>query len=481
MGAGTAVSELVESFASDSGSMTSSTGNRAMTAVPPVLTATGTRFRITRGPALAAIGAGGAASILLWVHDTVYVNGLGGWLTNAGRITGLLAGYLVILLLALMARVPALERGVGTDQLARWHASIGRYTVCLSVAHTLLIIWGYAVTGHTDVVSQTSTFIMSYPDVLMATVALGLLVMVGVVSARAARRRLRYETWHLLHLYTYLAVALAFSHQFATGADFVSNKPARYLWSALYIGVGATLLWYRLLQPLVNAARLQLRVVAVQPESADTVSIWIAGRDLDRLAAEPGQFFRWRFLTRQLWWAANPYSLSLAPRNDLVRITVKDFGEHSRSLRSLRPGTRVIAEGPYGAFTASGRRLRKVLLIAGGVGITPVRALFESIPAHPGDLTLLYRASRPADVVFAQELQEIAAHRRSRLEFLIGPRGNGFHPDPLQADQLRRLVPDLASHDIYLCGPPGMTEYVRAQLRKAGVPGRQIHLESFTF
>ncbi|HEX2904817.1 MAG TPA: ferredoxin reductase family protein [Jatrophihabitans sp.] len=439
------------------------------------------RLRITRGPALAVVIAGGVAAILLWVHDTTYVSGFGGWLTNAGRITGLLAGYLIILLLALMARVPALERGVGTDQLARWHASIGRYTVCLSVAHTLLIIWGYAVTGHTGLVAQTSSLMLSYPDVLMATVALGLLVMIGVVSARAARRRLSYETWHLLHLYTYLAVALAFSHQFATGVDFMHNPPARYLWSAMYPAVGATLVWFRLLQPLVNAARLQLRVVAVQPESKDTVSIWIAGHGLERLAVEPGQFFRWRFLTREHWWAANPYSLSAVPRNDLLRITVKDLGGHSRSLRGLRPGTRVIAEGPYGAFTAAGRRLRKVLLIAGGVGITPIRALFESIPGYPGDVTLLYRASKPADVVFAQELQDIAADRGSRLEFVLGARGRGKRPDPLSAQNLLRTVPDLASHEIYLCGPPGLTDHVRRQLRAAKVPARQVHVESFTF
>ena len=134
-----------------------------------------------------------------------------------------------------MARVPALDRGVGADRLARWHAMGGRYTVCLSVAHTLLIIWGYAVTAHTNVVHQTSTLITSYPDVLMATVGLGLLIAVGVSSARAARRRLRYETWHFIHLYTYLAIALIFSHQFSTGADFVSNAPARWLWSAMYI------------------------------------------------------------------------------------------------------------------------------------------------------------------------------------------------------------------------------------------------------
>ena len=438
-------------------------------------------LRITRIPVLLGVAAGGAASVLLWLHDTTYVNGFGGWLTNAGRITGLLAGYLVILLIALMARVPALERGVGTDTLARWHASIGRYTVCLAVAHTLLIIWGYAVTAHTDVVSQTTTLVLSYPDVLMATVSVLLLAMIGAVSARAARRKLRYETWHLLHLYTYLAVALAFSHQFSTGADFVDNAPARYLWSAMYIVVGATLLWFRVARPIVQAMRSQLRVVAVRAEGKNTVSIWISGRNLNRLAAEPGQFFRWRFLTRELWWAANPYSLSAAPRDDLLRITVKDLGEHSRSLARLRPGTRVIAEGPFGAFTAANRRLRKVLLIAGGVGITPIRALFETIPAYPGDLTLLYRASTPTDLVFTQELQEIAGLRQARLQVLIGPRGGGQRADPLDAWSLQQLVPDLASHDVFLCGPPGMTEHARSQLRQAGVPARHIHLESFTF
>ncbi len=438
-------------------------------------------LRITAGPALLASWTGAAAAVLLWWQDTTFVTGLAGWLTNAGRITGLLAGYLVVLLLALMARVPALERGVGTDRLARWHSAIGRYTVCLVLCHALLITWGYAVTAHRNPVGETSTLLTTYPDVLMATVALGLLVMVGTVSARAARRRLRYETWHLLHLYTYLAIALAFSHQFATGADFVANPPARWLWSAMYVIVGATLLWFRLLRPLVYAARHQLRVAAVRPEGPGTVSIWIHGKNLDRLAAEAGQFFRWRFLTRDLWWAANPYSLSAAPRNDLLRITVKDLGGHSRSLTALRPGTAVIAEGPFGAFTGASRRRRKVLLLAGGVGITPIRALFESLPADPDELTLMYRAGHPAEVVFTDELRQIADYRGARLHYLIGPRGTARRRDPLAAGSLQKLLPDLAEHEVYLCGPPGMTEHARVELRKAGVPNRHIHLETFTF
>ena len=191
--------------------------------------AAGVGRRAVAGPAaggaatvLAVIGVGGLAVIALWRHAPP-VHGLGDWLTSAGRILGLLAGDGVVVLVALMARLPPLERGLGADRLARWHAMGGRYVVSIITAHALLIIWGYAVTSHVGVVSQTWSLLTSYTDVLMATVAGFLLLGVGLVSARAARRRLRYETWYYLHFYTYLAIALAFSHQFAVGAEFLNN------------------------------------------------------------------------------------------------------------------------------------------------------------------------------------------------------------------------------------------------------------------
>jgi uncharacterized membrane protein len=110
---------------------------------------------------LLTILAGAVATIGLWWSDTTSIHGVGDWLTNAGRITGLLAGYAIVVLVALMARIPALEHGIGADKLARWHSMGGRYTVGLVVAHALLITWGYAVTAHTDVVSQTRTLLLT--------------------------------------------------------------------------------------------------------------------------------------------------------------------------------------------------------------------------------------------------------------------------------------------------------------------------------
>ncbi|WP_411115171.1 ferric reductase-like transmembrane domain-containing protein [Streptomyces sp. 029-5] len=425
---------------------------------------------------LGAIWAGAAGVLALWWRDTASVVGAGGWLTDAGRITGLLAGYACAVLVVLMARIPLLDHSVGTDRLARWHAMGGRYTISLVLAHTLLIIWGYSLTAHAGAVDQTTTLLRAYPDMLKATAAFLLLVGTGIVSARAARRRMRYETWHYLHFATYLAVFLAFFHQLSNGADFVANRPAQAAWYTVYLGVAALTGWYRFLVPVRRALRHRLRVAGLRYEAPGIVSVHLSGERLDELGARPGQFFRWRFLAPGLWWTANPYSLSAPPLDHHLRITVKGAGGHSAALARLRPGTRVWAEGPYGSFTAARSASRKVLLLAGGVGITPLRALFETLP---GEVTLIYRARRPEDFALRAELDAIAAARRAVVHYIVDePAG---YSSPLTARALSRLVPDLAAHEVYLCGPPGMTAAATRALRGAGVPRRHIHHESFEF
>lgn len=428
---------------------------------------------------LGGIELGAVLVMYLWWQGTPAIHGLGDWLTNAGRITGLLGGYAAAVLLLLMARVPAIEHGVGADRLARWHSFGGRYTVLLLSAHTLLIIWGYAVTAHTSLTSQTTDLLFSYPDVLMATAALLILFAVGVVSARAARSRLRYETWYYIHLYTYLAIALAFSHQFATGADFVDNFAARALWSSMYVVIASLLAWYRVLVPIRATLRHRVRVVQVRREAPGMISILMTGHHLDELRAQSGQFFRWRFLTRDGWWQSHPFSLSAPVRAPWLRITVKDFGDHSHELQRVRPGTTVFLEGPYGAFTAAQQRTDRVLLIAGGVGIAPLRALFETVSACAGGVTLIYRVSREDELIFRPELDAIAAARGGTVHYLVGNRGGPR--DPFVGRRLRSLVPALAHTDVFLCGSAGFSTAATASLKRCGVPASLIHTEHFAF
>jgi ferredoxin-NADP reductase len=244
--------------------------------------------------------------------------------------------------------------------------------------------------------------------------------------------------------------------------------------------VAAAIVWYRFITPVSQAARHKYRVLSVRSEAPGVVSIVIGGHGLSALRAESGQFFRWRFLARGLWWTSSPYSLSAPPRRDRLRITVKAAGDHSAALRRLKPGTRVIAEGPYGAMTGAARSRSKVLLIAGGVGITPLRALLESLPAAPGDLTLIYRVSSMRDAVFRKELEQLAERRGAKVWFVAGSRAE-LDGNPLSGGELTRRVPGLIDHDVYLCGPPGLTAAVTRELLDAGVRRRHIHRESFEF
>jgi predicted ferric reductase len=433
---------------------------------------------------VAAIALGAVFVVSIWWQDTTpsSLHGSAALVTAAGRVLGMLAAYLLLVLVALMARIPVLEHRVGSDVLTRVHRALGEYTVALAACHALLVILGYALTAHANPVGETVTLELDYPDVLMATAALGLLIWVGVVSARAVRRRLAYESWYYIHLYVYLAMALAFSHEFANGAEFSASAHNRAVWVTAHVVVAVLLVFYRIAVPVYRSLRHDVRVAGVVRESQGVVSLHLTGRDLDRLRIQPGQFLRWRFLDRAHWWQSHPYSLSAAPEDGRLRITVKDLGDASGSLSRLRPGTRVWFEGPYGAFTA--RRIDpaaggKVLMIAGGAGITPLRALFESLPGGGGSAVLLYRASTPSELPLYQELAEIARQRGFGLFPLVGSRHT--EPDPLSAAELRRLVPDLAERDVYLCGPPGLVQAARRGLHRAKVPRRRIHIESFDF
>jgi predicted ferric reductase len=389
-----------------------------------------------------------------------------------GRLAGLYGALLMAFQLLLVARLPWLDRRIGMDRLTSWHRWVGFGLLWTLLSHAVFITFGYAQSSALDPVNQLIDLAETVEGVLRAIVALGLILVIGAVSARYARRRLAYETWHFIHLYTYVAVVLAFTHQVAAGTTFNSSSVAKTYWYVLWgVALGSVFLG-RLVLPLWRNLRHQLRVSAVVPESDNVVSVYITGRDLDRLPARAGQFFLWRFLTKDRWWQANPFSLSAAPDGRTLRLTAKTAGDGTAALRHLKVGTRVFAEGPYGAFTALHRTRPESLLIAGGV-ITPIRALLEELHGHA---VLIYRVATDQDAVLYDELRELAHAKGAELHLVTGP----ATPDKLAPGELARLVPDVAERDVFVCGPPGMTGAVLGTLRELDVPKQQIHFERFS-
>jgi predicted ferric reductase len=416
---------------------------------------------------------GNAAAIFwLWAHGGNLSNKTTGEaLTSVARITGLLSAYMALIQVVLLARLPVLERLVGFDRLTVWHRWNGHATIDLVVAHVFFSVWGYALMDKYSIGKEISTMIWGgiYPGMIVATIGTAFLLGVVATSYVIVRRRLRYEWWYAVHLLAYAGIALAWFHQIPTGNELVLDTVAADYWRALYVATLALIVGFRVGVPLVNAFRYRLRVAEVVVEGPGVVSIRMTGRNLDRLKAQPGQFFQWRFLNR--WWTAHPFSLSEAPDGSSFRITVKSLGDHTSALASTPVGTRVLAEGPFGVFTDAMRRRAKRLLIAGGIGITPVRALVER---STGDV-VLYRALRDDELVLRGELEELGVD----VHYVVGDHAAPGGDRLLSPEHLLELVPDLAERDVYVCGPPGMIDFAVRNVRAAGVRRRHIHVERF--
>src|SRR4051794_38157792 len=200
-----------------------------------------------------------------------------------------------------MARVPLLEAAFGQDRLARLHRLVGFTSFNLMLAHIVTITWGYAAGELARTPGTLWDFTWNYPGMLLAVAGTLCLCMVVVTSVKAARRRLRYESWHLLHLYAYLGVGLALPHQLWTGQELVSSPGRTLFWWSAWGSVAAVVLVWRIGIPLWRNARHQLRVASVVRESGDVVSVHLSGRRLDRLPVEAGQFLSFRFLGRAGW------------------------------------------------------------------------------------------------------------------------------------------------------------------------------------
>jgi predicted ferric reductase len=405
-----------------------------------------------------------------------------GIFTAAGEICALYGTYLVLIQLVLMSRSPWLDQIFGQDRITDAHRWVGFGAIWLLVLHAALTTLGYSLGIGADVVDEFLTLLGTYPYVLWSAVALGLFIVVAISSVRAARRRASYETWYSIHLYVYLAIALGFLHQLFVGVDFSTDFIARIFWIGLYVVAVGLLLVFRLGQPIAISWRHRFHVANVVEEGPGVTSLYLTGRELDQLPVRAGQWFRLRFLTKEGWFRAHPFSISAAPNGKFLRFTIKELGDYTGKLQRIPVGTAVFVEGPYGALTGASRTKARVLLVAGGIGITPLRALLEELPASRGNLTLVYRASGPEDVVFKREIDELASLRGATVHYLVGRRGSNEMPtDPLDPRALRRLVPDINDRDVYVCGPTGMMTRTLSSLRRLRVPDKQIHYERFAF
>ncbi|MDQ2726489.1 MAG: ferredoxin reductase family protein [Actinomycetota bacterium] len=426
--------------------------------------------------AATVVGIGLGASVVLPLSQATVksVTAPGGPATLAGDVSAMAGTYLLLVMVLLAARIPALERVLGQDGLIRWRRRLSWAPLLLLSAHGVLTTLGYAQSGHIGFWSEGGSLITTMSWILASVVAYTMLVLVAGVSIRAVRRKFSYDTWWVIHLYTYLAVALSVPHQIFDGTALVGHPVARTLWMLLWLGTAGVVV-YRIGLPVARSLYHRLEVVDVRPEGPGVYSLVVRGHHLDRLAVAGGQYFGWRFLVSGMWWHAHPFSLSALPLPPYMRVTIKASGDTTSAVARLSPGTRIAVEGPYGAFTNAARTRHKIALVGAGVGITPLRALLEDLPLDI-DVVVLQRASTPEQMIHHAELASMVGARHGRMVELVGSRTRHRLDDPRY---LHRVVPDLASRDLYLCGPDSFSAGVAVAAESLGVAPASIHRESF--
>ncbi len=399
-------------------------------------------------------------------------------LASASRLSALVGTYFAIVGIFLVARIPWVEKGVGHDRLVTWHRNLGPWSLYAIGAHVFFIIFSFSGQDSIPLYKELWRMLNAYEWMWPALAGFFLMILAGVTSYKKARAKMSYETWWLVHVYTYVAVAASFMHQVLNGQMFIGHPLNRAYWTMLYVLVAFSIVYWRFGVPIMRSMKVNLKVEKVIIEGPGVISVIMKGRNLHTLGAQGGQFFGWRFFTRGHFLMSHPYSLSAAPTKHLMRITVKDLGDHSRSLAFIKKGTRVFVEGPYGAFTAGRSTRPHVVLVGGGVGITPVRALMDELNGGV-QMDLIYRASREEDLVLRDELDYLAFNSGGsiRIHYLVGSRKN----HPMDARALQKLVPQFADSDIYICGPAPLVNAVRKAASDVGVPKNRFHDESFSY
>lgn len=397
---------------------------------------------------------------------------------SLGRLTGLIAVYLILWQLVLIGRLKILEKAFGLDKLALIHHANGLLAWLFILLHPIFLLLGYSHASNRSLLEQFSYFLFKADDLAPAFLSLLVFILVIFFSYLAMRKKIKYELWYFIHLSVYLAIIWAYGHQLELGQDLQSSGAAAY-WYLIYFLAVASLIYFRLLKPLYFLWRHRFEVSEIKEENDNIVSLYIRGKDLEKFKFNPGQFAIFRFLDKAVWFEAHPFSFSQAPNGRELRLSIKALGDFTKKIKEkIKPGTLVFIDGPHGIFSPHKAKSSKLALIAGGIGITPI---FSIAQKEECDTVLFYSAVWEKDLIFKKDLEALAEKKSLRNIFILsGETDWEGEKGLLDEEKIKRLMPDYKEREFFLCGPPLMTKGVKQSLIKLGIRKDKIHFEKFS-
>ena len=218
-----------------------------------------TRMIVTHGPnpfsfyavvLVCGLGLGFVAGLPIVDGTLSELHVPGGFAMFVGSTTGMVGTYLALLMVILASRLPALERMLGQHGVIHWHRLLAPWTIALITVHAIFLSVAYAEVAKRGVLKEVGVIISKFPNMVSATVALGIMVGIGLISLPRIRSRIPRESWWLIHLLMYLALFISVGHEIVLGPSFVGHPLAKFVWALAWLLAAALVVTYRIGFPI---------------------------------------------------------------------------------------------------------------------------------------------------------------------------------------------------------------------------------------
>ncbi len=392
-----------------------------------------------------------------------------------GKVLGLVAGLLILLQIPLAGRLKLLDRIFSLPLLMRqhrWHAWV---IALIALVHPLFILLPEG--------KLTVALEMRYwPE----WIGVGLLaVVLAQLISSCWRKHLPFHIWLPVHRGVGLLIAvLLVIHVRYVSETFIDAGPPRL--GLLAAAAATALVWLWARTGWLRAGGIRYRVAAVAPVGVDCIRVELASLNKNHLAYIPGQFVFVAFRSAQISREPHAFTLSSTPsRPETLQLTIRTCGDWTATLARLSVGDQAMIQGPYGRFShllAPPRR--ELILIAGGIGITPMLSMLRFMSDRDDDrpVTLVWSNRSRADMVYADELDDLETKLTGLHLVPIFTRsvGSVAYPGRLNRASLGLILDHCGRNAaIFVCGPPSMMRQVKRALIGLGFSSRCIFTEAF--
>lgn len=383
---------------------------------------------------------------------------------------------------ALVSRVQFVSGVFGQDALQHFHKQMGYAVTGFVLAHPMLLILQGLPWGMLNPFTLEHHWVWRFG-------AIGFWGLALLVCLAAFRKRLKlsYEWWHVTHaIIAAAAVSSALVHVYLVGYD-SSRTPMRVLWSLYLLTLFGLVLRYRILRPL-KMWRKPWEVVENIREHGNARTLVLHPIDHDGLRFAPGQFAWLNTGKTPFHFDQHPISISSSAENGAncqIAFTIKPLGDWSGEVvPAIKPGARVWLDGPYGVLSPDRDQGPGYVMIAGGVGITPLHSMCETLAIRDDcrPVILFYAAHDYDELIFREDLEKLQKQMNLKLVYVPEKPSLGWDGEQgrITAELLRRRLPrHYKRFQFFICGPTLLMDAVEQELHKLEVGSDFIHSERF--